>query len=345
MSNITEAKPQGIVAKEYLEKYGWMPSLTLAKLMVKERPDLFRTAHNARTTLMYYRGSAGAVHRKNLRDESHIRPHGTQADRAEPKLPAPIDDLFRWEVKKVEFDCALVLCDIHLPYHDLTSLQAAIDYGKKRGVDCIILNGDTLDCYSASDFCKDPNFWDSAQEQTQGVQFLEYLREKFPKTQIIFKEGNHEERLWRYAAVKTPSLCNCVQIDGKTPMVGLAGFLPFERLGVALVDNKQPIQVCDKLYILHGHEFPTPMTSPVNPARGLFMQAKANACAGHLHQTSAHTEAGLGAPISCFSFGALCHMRPRYRPLNKWNTGFGVIETNRGNWSVENKKIINGSIV
>lgn len=345
MSN-PNPKDSGIVAKHYLTKHPSMPSLALAELMLRERPDVFRSVQHARGRIQYYRGAHGSKNASRLADTSHIRSKpGSTSDRAGSALPKPIDDLFKWQVQPVQFDRALVLCDVHAPYHDYESLRLAISYGRRRNVDCIIFNGDTMDFYWASFFDQDPNHWDGKREQDNGTQMLEYFRETFPKAQLIFKEGNHEERMWRYVARRCPGLLNCVQADGVTPLVGLAGFLPFNRLGIQLVDNKQPMIVCDKLYILHGHEFPTPFTNPVNPARGLFLQTKANAICGHLHQTSAHTETGLGHPISCFSFGALCHLRPRYRPLNKWNTGFGIIETNGGAWSVESLKIIDGRIV
>lgn len=343
--SITATKLPGVISKQYLAKYGWMPTLTLANLMARENPDVFASTENARTSLRYFRGHQGSAHRKTLSTLEFVTPEGSSSDRTEPALPKPIDDLFKWEVKPVDFERGLILCDIHLPFHSLNELKLSIDYGRNRNADCIILNGDTLDFYALSFFEKDPKMWDAAVEQKQGTEFLEYLRATFPKAQIIFKEGNHEERLWRWVAAKNPGLMYCVQTDGKTPLLGLKGFLPFDKFGVTVIDNKQPMIVCDKLYILHGHEFPSPITSPVNPARGLFLQSKANAVCGHLHQSSFHTEAGLGSPISCFSFGSLCHLRPRYRPLNKWNFGFGFIETNKGAWSVESKKIINGTIV
>lgn len=343
--SITDTKESGRVSKAYLEKYPHLPSLTLAQLMLKERPDVFSNVNNARRIIRYYRGACGDVERHKVKDIAHLREHGSVKDRAEPALPKPIDDLFNWAVQPVEFERAICLPDIHLPYHDLNNLRDAIGYGRKRKADCIILQGDVLDFYSCSFFDQDPNHWDAAVEQRQGTEFLSYLRETFPKAQIIYLEGNHEERIWRYVARKAPALMNCKQVDGKTPLVSLAGFLPFERLGVRLVDNKQPLLVCDKLYVTHGHEFPTPFTNPVNPARGLFLQSGANAVCAHLHQSSTHTQTGLGSPVSCFSFGALCNLRPRYRPLNKWNAGFGIIETHGGAWSVESKKIISGKIV
>jgi len=46
-----------------------------------------------------------------------------------------------------------------------------------------------------------------------------------------------------------------------------------------------------------------------------------------------------------WSTGCLCDMHPRYQPLNEWNHGFTIVETdNRGNYQVNNYKIINNEI-
>jgi len=175
--------------------------------------------------------------------------------------------------------------------------------------------------------------------------FLEHLRSRFKRAQIVYKEGNHEERLWRYALTAAPDFFAVEDGDGER-LLGLAKLLDFAEYGIELVDNKQPILAGEHLYLLHGHEFRAPFQNPVNPARGLFLRAKCNALCGDLHQTSAHSEAGIDRVTSCWSVGCLCQLRPAYCPLNKWNHGFAVIElASQGAWSVTNHKIINGAVV
>jgi len=86
----------------------------------------------------------------------------------------------------------------------------------------------------------------------------------------------------------------------------------------------------------------------VNPARGLFLRAKASILAGHNHQTSAHHENDInGSQTACFSTGCLCDLQPDYRPFafTKWNHGAAIVELNKeGNFSVDNFRIIEGKV-
>ena len=97
--------------------------------------------------------------------------------------------------------------------------------------------------------------------------------------------------------------------------------------------------------MLLWHEWGRGISNPVNPARGAFLRAKACVVIGHLHQTSQHTEPNLfGVNLACWSVGCLCDLHPKYRPINKWNHGFGVLHT-QDKWAIENHKIENGKIV
>ena len=49
--------------------------------------------------------------------------------------------------------------------------------------------------------------------------------------------------------------------------------------------------------------------------------------------------------MGAWAVGCLCGLSPDYMPINDWNLGFAFItRENDGNFSVENKKIINGYI-
>ena len=51
---------------------------------------------------------------------------------------------------------ALVLEDLHIPFQDEELLQQVVD--RHRNADLVILNGDTIDCYSISKYQKKANF-------------------------------------------------------------------------------------------------------------------------------------------------------------------------------------------
>ena len=102
-----------------------------------------------------------------------------------------------------------------------------------------------------------------------------------------------------------------------------------------------------KLPVYHGHELPQGMSSPVNPARGLWMRVQESLICGHWHRTSEHTEStGLEKRLSsCWSLGCLCDLSPDYAIVNRWNHGFAVVDVEAdGNYEVHNHKIIKGKV-
>lgn len=328
--------PVGDAVVTILEEHPNYPSRTLAGILCDRHPILFPHLEQARNAIRHYRGAhAGGG---NFSAGRYHRPHGTQSDRLCP-MPAPLESGKPWRIVPVEFKRALVLFDVHIPYHARKPLEMAVKYGREFRPDCIILGGDVVDFYAVSFWEKNPEERCLRDEIEAGKLFLEYLRDRFPRARIIYKEGNHEERLWRYCAARAEDLFGLLDSDGRR-ILRLDSLLDFKNYGVELVDNKQPIRCGPHLHILHGHEFRAPFQNPVNPARGLYLRAKCNAICGDLHQSSSHTEAGLTHTVSCWSAGALCDLHPRYMPLNKWNHGFATIELAGDAWSLQNKKII-----
>ena len=108
---------------------------------------------------------------------------------------------------------------------------------------------------------------------------------------------------------------------------------------VTVVINNNPF--------VHGHEFGRTVFSPVNAARGLFMQAKHSAVKGDCHTTSEHTEPDIfGKIMTTYSVGCLCGLTPQWLPLNKWNHGVAAQDNKKdGTYSFINKKIYDGKVL
>jgi hypothetical protein len=117
--------------------------------------------------------------------------------------------------------------------------------------------------------------------------------------------------------------------------------LPLEERDV--YPSKHPLKH-QHLYLFHGDEWPGGISSPVNPARTLFLKSSENAVAGHQHRTSQQVEhtAG-GKTVTCWSLGCLCDLHPEFARLNRWNHGFGILHTGE-NWKFESLRIINGQV-
>jgi predicted phosphodiesterase len=233
---------------------------------------------------------------------------------------------------------ALVLSDIHVPYHSISAITAAIEDGKRAGAKIVILNGDTVDCYSLSRFEKDPRRRDLLGEVDAVKQLLDVIRKAFPDAEIVWKDGNHDERLAIYLCARVPEII-------KLGLVNWPAILGFADRKITYVSEKRPIML-GKLPIMHGHEFPNGISGPVNAARGLYLRAKASAMAGHWHQSSEHSEPNInGDLITCWSSGCLCELHPHYMPMNRWNHGYALVKVEPdGTFQVTNRRVKNGRI-
>jgi predicted phosphodiesterase len=233
----------------------------------------------------------------------------------------------------------LILCDVHIPYQDNEALTVAINEGVRQGCDAVILNGDALDCHMISDFVKDPRKRKFKDELYAMRQFVDTLRQQFPTAHIYYKEGNHEERYWRYMRVKAPELFDIDAFD-------FASLCHLDKHNITWIDGKSKLNI-GKLSIFHGHEFGKQFLPSVNVARGLFMKTKVSALCGHHHQTAEHNERDAnGKFITCWGVGCLSELSPDYNPYSKYNHGFAIVEKGtNGSYSVKNLRIHEGQIL
>ena len=322
------------IALEYCTKYQNFSTRAIARLLLKDFPLDF-TESNARSMVQYIRGE-----RNNRNGELKPRTEETKKQFMARKFELPESDYEERQnfiIPKGQNNI-LILSDIHFPYQDNKALELALQYGIENKVNCVYLNGDTLDMYHGSRFVKDRRKRDLSSELEIGRQFLKMLQETF-KCPIYFKIGNHEKRWEDYLRIQAPELLGIADFELET-------ILRFREFGVTLVKDKQ-IAMAGKLPIMHGHEWQGGFAPPVNPARGLYMKAKESCMIGHHHRTSEHTEKSLkGEVTTTWSTGCLCGLQPDYAPYNNYNHGFAHVQTDKeGNYHLKNIRIINYKIV
>lgn len=310
------------------------PARTLARRVVSEANGAI-TLEQARSRVRIALGLTGDARRKDSKTK-HLhrpaRPAGTRyqmpPSQAEPWLP---------------FDLGItgkvgILSDIHVPYHDETALRAAVDHLQAEQVDALLLNGDWADFYSISRHQKDPKHRNFKKELHAGRDLLKWLRQEFPGIRFICKLGNHEERWEKWLWEHAPEISD-------DPIMGIDNWYGFERLGIELVKDQRIVMAGD-LPVLHGHELPYGMSSPVNPARGAFMRTKHTMMMGHLHRTSGHCEPNMWHhEVFCWSTGCLCDLRPAYARMNSWNHGAAIVDVHaEGTFDVENFRLQAGKV-
>ena len=334
------------LCREYRTKYGMeMPTKTLARIMYKEHPLLFANLEDARSRLRTIEGKSGDKNRREtankemfLEGERPKNPYSLPKSEEKEYLPYVIEGPQR----------IAALFDVHAPYHSIEALTAALDFLSDKDITTLLIGGDFFDFYGMSRYAKDPDKRNTAEEIKIGVELLQTIFDELKPEKVVFKYGNHDERFEHYIWQKFAEIPQLTDFE-EMKQISLETILR-NRLGkdfpIDFVMDKRIIKA-GNLNIVHGHEFPSGITSPVNIARGLYLRAKANTICGHSHKSSEHSETDInGKMITTWSVGSLCELHPLYMPINSWNHGVALITLDEsGIVDVQNKRIKNGKIV
>jgi len=316
------------IVREYRTKHPDYPNLKLARIIYAKEGKLFNSVESIRKVLRTIEGkSPKGIKVTHKQDARPYNPY---------KLPDSEETSF--EPYQLKGHKRVVLfSDIHIPYHSITALTAAIEFCKKEKPDALVLNGDALDFHGLSRFQKDPRKKNFAFELDTWRQMFDVFAKEL-KCKIYYKIGNHEERYEHYLWMKAGELIGVDEFD-------LSNLLQARAKGITVIGGKTIIQA-GGLNILHGHEFGQSVFSPVNIARGLYMKGKVSAIQGHNHQVSEHTEPDMnGRIVTTWSQGCLCELHPEYLPINKWAHGFAIVDLDKDEFQVRNKRIWKGKIL
>lgn len=328
---------QGKIVKEYLEEHLELPTLTLAKLIYKENPEVYKTVEHCRGIVRRYRGANGEYGRRYLKDRKFIR------DLQKPYNPLGLPDSDEKEFEPFiipeYYKKMLIFGDAHFPYHSVDSLNVMLQYAKDHKIDSILMNGDILDFHQMSVFLRDPRKKHFSEEIETVKRFLDILDTEFKNVKLFYKFGNHEERYENYLKLKAPELFGLAEYE-------LDVILNFGERFIDVVKHKRTIKF-GKLNILHGHELKGGIIPPVNAARGVFLRAKENTIVNHFHTDSKHSEPSLsGNHTSCWSIGCMCELHPEYAVNNRWVHGFAIANRlGNNNFYLQTKQIVKGDIV
>lgn len=139
-----------------------------------------------------------------------------------------------------------VINDLHIPFHDKKAVDLTLDIFQDIKIDKLILNGDIVDFINLSlHGPKHPEIKETVEDEiNQTLDFLKNLRKRFPKIQIVFLFGNHEDRLDRWIMQKCPSFWNLLRLDK---------MLQLEQLDIEWYPYNYEYQVYDSnLYVQHS---------------------------------------------------------------------------------------------
>lgn len=326
---------KGRIIEGYVLKYanelqrGAMKKRALTRMILQDHPETFDNEEQIRSTI------------KGMTNPKKHRKMAVRVDSTpDTQFPVPRSQAKKVENYKInEAGKWLIFSDVHFPFHDEQALKTMLEYISELDLTGVIINGDLVDNYKASRWLKDNSKPDLKYEYDMTRQWLKDFKEMVG-CRVIWKFGNHDERLALYMMQNVPELAVYISTF-------VESIFNLKELDVELVKSSQIIEL-GKLLVLHGHEFMQSVYSPVNAARGLFLRAKTSAIIGHLHMTSEHAEGNLkGDRIVTYSLGCLCDLQPEYAPtaFTRWNHGFALVDLEEdGSYTVHNKKIVKGKV-
>jgi len=250
-------------------------------------------------------------------------------------------------IEPAESKSAIILPDLHFPYHDEQALDTAINYILKQPkYDYLILLGDVADNYSISSWKKDPQRANFETERDQVVEHVKELTTYFPSTKRYWLEGNHELRLRNMIWTRVPELAGLQELD--ITQVYHMRDLGFTYVSnTDLLRNAMPVFRLGKLYVIHGHEVYRGSGGLLRqPARMVYFRSFVSVIAGHWHQQDKHTNRKLDQHFDgCWITGCLCELNPLWNPVNSWAHGIAEVHWDKAFFSVRNLQIIEGRVL
>lgn len=329
-------KKRNVVIAKLLQEEPQIPHRVAARILFNEYPELFKNMEIARNAVRKRTGNSGVADRRKLQNNHQQHFREPNAGKLLP-IPTPF-----WDTTPYIFNTekCLIIGDIHIPFQVNEAIEKAVEYAINKGVKDVILNGDILDHYQQSNFCRTPEVATLQQELKDGKKFLQWLRKKFPKGKIIYKEGNHEERFKISVYRALPEIGRL--LDKFTYQQ-----LGCEKLGIEIITDRKCIEI-GKLTVIHGHELGKFTPNLVNAARTLQLKAKEISLTHHWHQSSHHGVRTIKQKyVSTWSVGCLCILTPHYMPVNDWRHGCAVYEKidDEGDFIIHNKTIMKGRVL
>ena len=104
---------------------------------------------------------------------------------------------------------------MHLPFGDDELIGLVLDAFEDIGIDRLVINGDLLDFINVNlHGPKSPVIQETLLDELEaGREFIELVRAKFPKAEIVFLYGNHEDRLERFILKHSKVFWNILRLE------------------------------------------------------------------------------------------------------------------------------------
>lgn len=198
-------------------------------------------------------------------------------------------------------DLTVFINDLHCPYNDVHTQMMVLRFIEDIQPSHIFLNGDMIDFYQLSRFDKNPNRALELQEDIDElVSFLTTLRHVSKNAEIVYTEGNHEHRLYKY-------LCNHPELFG-LKVLQPEKLLCLDQLNIEWVPQEHT-------YVHHGfvvtHGDVVRKHSGYS-AKAMYEKYGTSGISGHTHRVGMYRHRNFGSDCLWIENGCLCELDPDY---------------------------------
>ena len=233
-----------------------------------------------------------------------------------------------------------VLGDQHIPYLDEDANNACIKLLRIIKPHKIIINGDVIDLWQLSSFDKDPARINTIQDDLDKTkEYFLSLRDDFPKTEMVYLYGNHEERMRKYL------WRNASQI------AGLRTFNLDYQLGLEEIKFKRVYEESTAVHregeLLITHGTIVSQESGMT-ARRMLRKYGMSVIHGHTHRLGSVYETKMGGSKGAWENGCLCRLNLSDEwgyPSPNWQQGFSIVYMSEKRFQVDQVFISEGELL
>jgi predicted phosphodiesterase len=226
----------------------------------------------------------------------------------------------------------VVMNDLQIPFHDSDAVDLVIDFAQDLEPHGVILNGDIVDCYSISDYTKNPmSYADLETEKGLAEIVMGHVKRTGAK-ELYWIGGNHEDRLRRYAWKNAPALAQTGELD-------FARVFRTKENGFNYLPYGEGVQL-GRLYVTHGDLV---SKHSAYSAKAMFEKYGTSVLHGHTHRLGVYYKRDARGPHAAYENGCLCKLSPEYAQHPNWQQGFSVVHLQpNGEFNVQQIPILPG---
>lgn len=218
---------------------------------------------------------------------------------------------------------AVILPDIHVPYHDKRAVDLVVKYIKDTKPEVVVQLGDMYDCYGISRFDKNPKRIDTLQDEIdEGKKIWQAIKKASPKSKLVMLEGNHEARLPKMLMKASPGMYSLNALRPKR-------LFELDTLGVEWYSSHDTYKLNNSLVITHGAADDGCKLSQhagYSAKNTMDKWGNVSGIMGHGHRVGMSTKTMQdGTMVQWIEAGCLADLHPEYVKNPNWQHGFAVV--------------------